>query len=168
MARMSIRPEPSVTEALAAPDAAGFAAGIASDCRFESENKTEFSWRCPVRLSTRPPSWPAAAAPEEGQRDSSDAGAAAADPNRSPPPRDEAAGAANTSLRPAAPEQRSARARLAPGALGTVGGGRRGSRPGREQISPPAAAPATSSATSAANSGTAESFTQSAKPSFQV
>src|SRR5512138_700818 len=60
IARMSMRPEPSVVGAVdGSADDAGFAAGIASDCRFESENRTEFSWRWPVRFSTRPPSCPA-------------------------------------------------------------------------------------------------------------
>src|ERR1022692_4140788 len=98
MARMSIKPEPSVVAGPA--DAAGLVAalGIASDCRFDSENNTEFSWRCPVKLSTRPPSCPGPAAPEEGQRDSSGAWAAG-DANRSPPP--PRAGAPKTSLLPA-------------------------------------------------------------------
>ena len=58
IARMSIRPEPSVVGAVVGSDAIvdGFALGIASDCKFESENRTEFSWRWPVRFSTRPPS----------------------------------------------------------------------------------------------------------------
>src|SRR5580765_3925263 len=92
IARMSIRPEPSVVGAGAVPNdaaGAGFALGIASDCRFESENSTEFSWRWPVKFSTRPPSWPAMEAPpppDDGQRGSLEAAACAvADPNRSPP-----------------------------------------------------------------------------------
>src|SRR4051812_50080120 len=95
---MSIKPEPSVVGAGAAPSDAvdiGFALGIASDCRFESENSTEFSWRWPGRLSTRPPSWPAIDAtlapppppPQPGPRESPDAGQCApAPPKRSPPP----------------------------------------------------------------------------------
>src|SRR5262249_24685061 len=120
IARMSIRPEPSVVGAGAGPrdaEGAGFALGIASDCRFDSENSTEFSWRCPVRFSTRPPSWPVIDAPpplDEGQRGSLDAAACAlADPNRSPPEDGAAAaGTAKTSPPPSpnsgrfAPERR--------------------------------------------------------------
>ena len=43
IARMSISPEPSVVGAVVDSEAAGFALGTASDCRFDSENSTEFS-----------------------------------------------------------------------------------------------------------------------------
>jgi len=49
-----MRPEPSVADPLAAGACLAAALGIASDCKLESENNTEFSWRCPVKLSTRP------------------------------------------------------------------------------------------------------------------
>src|SRR5262245_5778873 len=107
MARMSISPEPSVVGAGAEPRLTagdGLAAGIASDCRFESENNTEFSWRWPVRFSTRPPSWPAidtAPPPEDVQLEAELALDEECDPTRSPhaagPP---AASAAKTSPPP--------------------------------------------------------------------
>jgi hypothetical protein len=52
MARMSMSPEPSVFCVVLGR----VAAGAASDCKFDNENSTEFSLRCAVKLSTRPPS----------------------------------------------------------------------------------------------------------------
>ncbi len=77
-------------------------------------------------------------------------------------------GAANTSLAPPpppnserpAPDARRARSAPLAGAAATA--------PAVNEIAARGTAPPTSSATSAANSGTAESFTQSANPSFQV
>jgi hypothetical protein len=73
MARMSIRPEPSVVVlALPGPPAERFALagrpllpvfGLASASRFDSENSTEFSWRCPVMPPAAPPCAPLPAAP---------------------------------------------------------------------------------------------------------
>ena len=103
IARMSIRPEPSGRGAPASPaKPRGFALGIASDCRLESENSTEFSCRWPVRFSTRPPSWPAmraaAIAATTASATRAEAGEAEAEPNESPPAAARRRrGAANTS-----------------------------------------------------------------------
>src|SRR6185503_7402990 len=172
IARMSIRPEPSVVGAVdgIADADAGFAAGIASDCRFDSENSTEFSWRCPVRFSTRPPSCPAIEAPppdELGQFDAVEC--APAEPNRSPPEDgDAAAGAAKMSPPPSpnngrfAPERRRPPLRSVP-----LVGCTAPSLADELNTSPMLTDPLSGGARSA-NSGTADSFNQSANPSFQI
>src|SRR6185295_572812 len=173
MARMSISPEPSVVGAGAEPrlmEGDGLAAGIASDCRFESENSTEFSWRWPVRFSTRPPSWPAidtAPPPEDGQFEAELALDEECDPNRSPPDAGAAAaGAAKTSPTPSpnsgrfAPDRRRPPLRSVP----LVGWGAALS----DANTSPTLTEPLSAGTRSANSGTADSFSQSAKPSFQM
>ncbi len=166
-----MRPEPSEVGADDVTDFAAAGAGIASDCRFESEKSTEFSWRWPVRFSTRPPSCPAGAALAAGQRDSSAAGleTTAGDAKRSPPPprfvdMEVAAGARppNTSASSltGAPPKR-------PPTAGPDWCAAASPLTAPEPV-PSAKTPPSAGVTSCANSGIAESLSQSAKPSFQT
>ena len=94
IARMSMSPEPSddPLPLVTGADALGATVGIASCWRFASENSTEFSCRCAVRFSTRPPSW-LAPGPRRPPPSSTAALDAACDAKRSPPPPRAAIGA---------------------------------------------------------------------------